>query len=526
MSNSTDKHAMDAPKGGVVVRMYNTGLGDCFLLGFPADDGETSYMMIDCGSLKGTRSVSGRMKRIMKSISRTTKGRGIEVLVATHKHWDHLSGFAQAKDELQELDIRQVWLGWTENPADEKVTQFATEEHRLANSLRAAAEKLNMYGNRAASENIHRLMAFEFGPDSKIGSGDTYSNESALGATSTKGSSRGATSTKDLLEIVRECVPNPRYLEPSMTPEQLPGVGLINVYVLGPPRDLTFMKKVNPSSGKKSEAYVVGTPKNELSGFNSAAGLLYRKPAEDMTYEERRLLERTFPFDAEYGMWKKEAHKQSDNQDFFRKHYGYDRTDNAEAWRKIDWDWLETAENLALQFDCFRNNTSVVLAFEIGTGGPVLLFPGDAQVGSWLSWDQLKGDTCAEDLLSRTVLYKVGHHGSHNATLKEKGLERMALNKPLVAMVPVDEEMARKPKGRNIDGWDMPYANLMDALMRKTQGRILRSDLGIPTKPDPDAGLGKDEWEAFRKKHSKVVIDNRSKTPLFVQYTMLGWPED
>jgi hypothetical protein len=31
----------------------------------------------------------------------------------------------------------------------------------------------------------------------------------------------------------------------------------------------------------------------------------------------------------------------------------------------------------------------------------------------------------AEDLLERTVLYKVGHHASHNATLRQKGLELM-----------------------------------------------------------------------------------------------------
>jgi hypothetical protein len=40
-------------------------------------------------------------------------------------------------------------------------------------------------------------------------------------------------------------------------------------------------------------------------------------------------------------------------------------------------------------------------------------------------------------LFANTVLYKIGHHGSHNATLREKGLEMM--NHPeLVAMFPVE----------------------------------------------------------------------------------------
>src|SRR5207247_1037341 len=68
------------------------------------------------------------------------------------------------------------------------------------------------------------------------------------------------------------------------------------------------------------------------------------------------------------------------------------------------------------------NNASLVLAFELGKGGKVLLFAADAQRGNWASWTKKSwrdGDKTvqAKDLMSRTVLYKVGHHGSHNATL-------------------------------------------------------------------------------------------------------------
>jgi hypothetical protein len=47
---------------------------------------------------------------------------------------------------------------------------------------------------------------------------------------------------------------------------------------------------------------------------------------------------------------------------------------------------LGLAGRLALQLDSDTNNTSLVLAFELGKSGRVLLFPGDAQVGNWLSW--------------------------------------------------------------------------------------------------------------------------------------------
>src|SRR4051794_40738705 len=48
---------MLAPTEGVTVRMYRTGLGDCFLLAFPKAHGDRRdpfTMLIDCGVYKGT----------------------------------------------------------------------------------------------------------------------------------------------------------------------------------------------------------------------------------------------------------------------------------------------------------------------------------------------------------------------------------------------------------------------------------------------------------------------------------------
>ncbi|TIX03162.1 MAG: hypothetical protein E5V44_15695, partial [Mesorhizobium sp.] len=58
----------------------------------------------------------------------------------------------------------------------------------------------------------------------------------------------------------------------------------------------------------------------------------------------------------------------------------------AEKWRRIDSDWTGSIEALALKMDSDTNNTSLALAFEL-PDGQVLLFPGDAQVGNWLSWN-------------------------------------------------------------------------------------------------------------------------------------------
>jgi beta-lactamase superfamily II metal-dependent hydrolase len=57
------------------------------------------------------------------------------------------------------------------------------------------------------------------------------------------------------------------------------------------------------------------------------------------------------------------------------------------------------------------NNTSVFLLLDVR--GVKLLFPGDAQQGAW---DHVLDDTGNRLLLGDLAFYKIGHHGSHNAT--------------------------------------------------------------------------------------------------------------
>lgn len=59
------------------------------------------------------------------------------------------------------------------------------------------------------------------------------------------------------------------------------------------------------------------------------------------------------------------------------------------------------------------NNTSLILLFEVG--GKKLLFPGDAQIENW-NYALSQPETAK--LLADVDLYKVGHHGSLNATPK------------------------------------------------------------------------------------------------------------
>ena len=63
------------------------------------------------------------------------------------------------------------------------------------------------------------------------------------------------------------------------------------------------------------------------------------------------------------------------------------------------------------------NNTSLILLFEVGT--KKLLFAGDAQIENWLYALKTAPDSAqVRELLADVALYKVGHHGSLNATPK------------------------------------------------------------------------------------------------------------
>src|SRR5689334_13568689 len=90
------------------IRMYRQGLGDCFLISLPRKQplaGRSDYViMIDCGVILGTSNPEAIMTKVVDDIVATTKGE-VDLLVVTHEHWDHVSGFVQAEDAFKNLKV-------------------------------------------------------------------------------------------------------------------------------------------------------------------------------------------------------------------------------------------------------------------------------------------------------------------------------------------------------------------------------------------------------------------------------------
>ena len=456
--------------------MYRQGLGDCFLLSFPKGSGKFVHVMIDCGIVLGTSEPDQVMNRVAEDI-KTATGKKLDVLVITHEHWDHLSGFdaKQARSVFDQIQIGQLWLAWTEDEGNAVANQLRDEREKKKEAALAALTELDNRGLAGQAMGMSSLLGF-FGERSG-GEGDT-----------------GLRGTAGALAYVKsKC--DPTILETGGKPVAIPGIAGVRTYVLGPPMDTSLLKKANP---RKNEGYSLGGGVISLADAFLAALDPHDERAQPFAKSLRKPMSQLAPA-------MREASEESSRTGID----GY--LDEANEWRRIDDAWLAVGEHLALQLDSATNNTSLVLAFEFDESKEVLLFVGDAQAGNWRSWDShewtvedkdgTSRKVTAEDLLRRTVFYKVGHHGSHNATLKDKGLERM-ISPRLAAVIPVDTAVAHEVKG-----WKhMPLPGIRTRLKEKC-AVVFQSDLN-PEKLRDIPGV---RWQNSRKKFDVRMKNKTTK---------------
>src|SRR5271169_5091414 len=96
--------AVSLPK--LRVRMYRQGLGDCFLLTFNPG-GDEKHVLIDCGTL-GSKTTDVKLPDVIADIDKTTNGH-LHLVVGTHQHQDHLSGFPKLSDQSSSARRATTW---------------------------------------------------------------------------------------------------------------------------------------------------------------------------------------------------------------------------------------------------------------------------------------------------------------------------------------------------------------------------------------------------------------------------------
>ena len=502
----------------IKIRMYRHGFGDCFLVRFFKGDKVSCKMLIDCG-LKHNDSVPGvPITDVVNDIKKLTMEKEgnknipkLDVLVVTHEHWDHVSAFKPEKKLFDDFDIDNIWMAWTENPKDKIAQQINAHLKENLAALGIAAKKLKASTGAAKKSGAFKttfmgdqlLSVREKFNGALDGLLDFYGPLAAKVTTKSgidiKDNFKISTETQKAFDHIKINLAKKKsaikYFNPGDLIEKMEILPGIRIYVLGPPKD----KRLNQDAPSKGPAKEVYLSLNNTSVAGFVKGVL-KSDGIAVGFDDGS------PFAKANASHKVKAKGQKFYQDTY--------FNSNESWRNIDDDWLDMAGALALQMDNDTNNTSLVLAIEIIGEDKVLLFPGDAQVGNWLSWYDYtwkikEGSKTTEvqvkDIFEQTVFYKAGHHASHNATLKAKGLEMMT-NEELVVFVPEKEKQYN----------GIPFSPLVKRLNEQAKGRVLFSadsnfspEKTLKTKPD---GLTAKAWNDFKK--------NIEVEKLFIEYSI------
>lgn len=518
-ADSSTKDRMTAPKSGVKVRMYRQGHGDCFLLAFRGKKGKPVYVLIDCGYKPGSNGSCYNLREIGDVIEdiKVATGAHLDLVVITHEHQDHVNGFWKKEaPPFEDFKVGAAWFAWTEDPEDSLANELRERHRDQLLGLIGARNRLAVANGDDNTEWLDDLLTLELGLD--FVAGETRASQFAAAANDRKKKNPENSVNKQGMKLIKDKATekNVKYIKPHDGIHKIPGVEGVRVFAFGPPYDASLIADEDP---KGSEAF----PDNSfrLASFLFAV----REPEEGEVGEKRQLS----PFARRFTVPWEDRFKDERCKEFLGRWYGCqsvaDKTTGTSVtpgavpppsatvksdelrdvlpgadWRRIDTDWLHSAEQFALALNRGVNNTSLVLAFELTKSGKVLLFVGDAQRGNWISWtagewkdDDKKvgvkrdGDKkiTARDLMARTVLYKVGHHGSHNATLSGTAddpypnlawMGRGKYANEFTAMITAVSDWAhhkQKPP------WNHPLESIKEALLDKAENRVFQTDTEI-----------------------------------------------
>jgi beta-lactamase superfamily II metal-dependent hydrolase len=423
-------------KSQLRVRMYRVGFGDFFLITVPSTKGD-QHILVDCGVTKGT---SGKgdiatIKAAVRHMAKETKYK-LALIIVTHRHQDHIVGFSRCSDEFTQFEVGAIWMPFWETEYAAKVSKFQQDLEAVAFSLQAAALAAT------PSADTNEILGII---------------ENATGVSPKEGPGGGSNAASlDLLKT--KLGVKPQYLakgDHPKLPAGLVAAGLA-AEILGPPpeADFEFLKLKDLKKGTGQY-------------FGSAS-------AVSSSDKGRRLM----PFGTEF-LGSADDYPPSAFHEFAPRAPA--KTDYTQRYPKE----LEAAVREATPDALFRaaktldgilNNQSLVVLFT--WKGKKLLFAGDAQAGNWEYWlydlDKTVKDPSAEkmggegaQILGSLDFYKVGHHGSTNAT-PIAAVE--AMGGDFVSMCSTEQGTFGKVENQG----EVPRIPLLNALAKRST--VMRSD--------------------------------------------------
>jgi hypothetical protein len=399
----------------VRVRNYNVGFGDCFLLTFTYAKRDPHHILIDFGSTKSSSFGPASLLPIAEKIKEDSGGK-LHMVVATHRHTDHISGFGGKPGRvIASLDPELVVQPWTEDPElepDARAPAAAGDGRLRAQALVSQLSDMQRLAATMVAE-LPKLEASAVVPKTVTEQvrflGETnITNESAV---------------RNLMTMGKRAPVYASFGKKLPTARLLPG---IEIDVLGPPT-------LRQSAEIAKQRSVDPTEFWQLVGMKSGGGRGRGGGSPRPVFPNAPIARRP-PQEA--------------------------------RWLIPQVDRMRAEEMLAIVriLDSVLNNTSLILLFRVGQTN--LLFPGDAQIENW-NYALFTAPNRKEirKQLARARFYKVGHHGSLNATPKTlwNGFQRRSPTetpKRLVTMV----STLKGKHGSEARGTEVPRKPLITAL--------------------------------------------------------------
>lgn len=432
-TNATDHSAGPHPVTATL-RAYQVGFGDCFLLTFDYDDASARHILIDFGSTglpKDDPTVN--MTAVANDISMRCGGK-LDIVVATHRHADHISGFDTESGPgaiIRALRPKRVIQPWTEAP-DVPEDWAGPDEESPATAF--AERKLSLENMHAVAQSLVDRLDRQDGFDQRW---PLAARLRFLGEDNVKNLS----AVNNLMTMAEDPTTN-LYVFHGCDVQLGDILPNVKVHVLGPPtlqqsNSIKRYAKASPDYWLRAQQMVALGETDAVADAKQSMLFPYLKRSD--TFRKSKL-----PTEMR---WVAE------------------RVDSAEASQML---------GIVTALDSAMNNTSVVLLLE--AGGKKLLFPGDAQLENWSYALQSE----LAPLLDDVDLYKVGHHGSLNATPKamwNRFKKRGAETRP-DRLRSVMSTMAGKHGGKNGAPTEVPRVPLVDAL--KAESKLTNTqDLGL-----------------------------------------------
>lgn len=423
------------PATTLCVRMYRVGFGDFFLLTVPAGN-SPQYILIDCGVTKGTTGKGdiGTIKAAVAHMAEET-GSKLALIIMTHRHMDHIIGFSRCADQFKQFKVGAIWMPYWETEYDNEIQKFQDD-------LTSLALDMQSHLALAASDTPHR---------SEMLAMLENATGNVLGLTGTGGGSNAASLA--LLKSGLGVKPTYYYKgQRAEVPKELAAAGLTAEILGPPPKEATaFMRLTNLRKGVGQYLQAAA------GGGDSKRFQPFAKPWEGAATDYRT---------SAFREWApRTSNVRRSSKDYYNKPL-------EKAVGDAQPEVLLTAVK---QLDSFLNNQSLVVLFTFR--GKKLLFAGDAQAGNWEYWlygGEKPTTTPAENLgeegtrvLGNLDFYKVGHHGSTNAT-PIAAVE--AMNAGFAAMCSTEAGSF----GSVANNSEVPREPLMAALGRKCA--LVRSD--------------------------------------------------